>query len=154
MAVMNLNDTDMFLGYDWLVKYNLEVSWNIGTIWFTIFSREYKIRYQDITFTSRIQRLQPTDNKDKKQQNIGKELDLTNLENLIDYIQLFTHLFNKKKFEKLPKQREWDHKINLTEDAPKKLNVKACAMTVKEDKALSQWLDEQLRAELIVESSL
>jgi len=27
-------------------------------------------------------------------------------------------------------------------------------MTIKEDKVLNQWLDEQLRAELIVESSL
>ena len=26
VAVMDLNGTDMFLGYDWLVKYNLEVN--------------------------------------------------------------------------------------------------------------------------------
>ena len=32
---------------------------------------------------------------------IGKELDKTNLEDLPEYIQPFTHLFNKKKFEKL-----------------------------------------------------
>jgi len=44
--------------------------------------------------------------KDKGQQDIGKKLDPTNLENLPEYIQLFTHLFNKKKFEKLPEQKE------------------------------------------------
>ena len=33
---------------------------------------------------------------------IGKEPDKINPENLPEYIQPFTHLFNKKKFEKLP----------------------------------------------------
>jgi len=39
----------------------------------------------------------------KEQDNgeIGKEPDKINLEDLLEYIQLFTHLFNKKKFEKL-----------------------------------------------------
>ena len=38
------------------------------------------------------------------------------------------------------------------EDAPKKLNAMTYAMTIKEDKALNQWLDKQLKAELIKES--
>ena len=62
------------------------------------------------------------------------------------------HLFNKKKFEKLPKKREWNHEINLIDEAPKELNVKAYAMIIKEEEALNQWLDEQLKARLIVES--
>ena len=75
-----------------------------------------------------------------------------NPEDLPDYIQPFTHLFNKKKFEKLPERHEWDHKINLIEEVPKELNAKAYAMTLKEEEALNQWLDEQLKAGLIVES--
>jgi len=39
------------------------------------------------------------------------------------------------------------------EDIPKELNDNAYVMTIKEDKALDQWLDEQLKAGLIVESS-
>ena len=62
------------------------------------------------------------------------------------------HLFNKKKFEKLLERREWDHQINLIEEAPKELNTKAYAMTLKEEEALNQWLDEQLKAGLIVKS--
>jgi len=61
-------------------------------------------------------------------------------------------LFNKKKFEKLPERCEWDYKINLMEEAPKELNTKAYAMTLKEEEALNQWLDEQLKTGLIVES--
>jgi len=62
-------------------------------------------------------------------------------------------LFNKKKFKKLPERREWDHKINLIEDVPKKLNAKAYVITIKEEEALNKWLDKQLQAGLIVESS-
>ena len=62
------------------------------------------------------------------------------------------HLFNKKKFEKLPERREWDHEINLTDKAPKELNAKAYAMTIKKKEALNQWLDKQLKTRLIVES--
>ena len=46
-------------------------------------------------------RAQTIDIQDKKQQEIGKEPDPTNLEDLLEYIQLFIYLFNKKKFEKL-----------------------------------------------------
>jgi len=63
-------------------------------------------------------------------------------------------LFNKKRFEKLPEKREWNNKINLLEDAPKELNAKADAVTIKKDKALNQWLEELLKVRLIVESSL
>jgi len=89
-----------------------------------------------------------------KQDNgeIGKEPDKTNPEDLPEYIRPFTHLFNKKKFKKLPERRKWDHEINLTDEAPKKLNVKAYAMMLKEEEALNQWLDEQLKTGLIVES--
>jgi len=63
-----------------------------------------RTNHQDILFTPRNQRTQVTEDNDKGQQEIGKELDSTNPENLPDYIQPFTHLFNKKKFEKLPER--------------------------------------------------
>jgi len=40
----------------------------------------------------------------------------------------------------------------LTEEAPGELNTKAYAITLKEEEALNQWLDKQLKAGLIVES--
>jgi len=78
------------------------------------------------------------DNKNKEQQEIGKELDSTNLENLLEYIWPFTHLFNQKKFKKLLEQREWDYETNLTEDTPKELNTKTYVIIAKEDKMLNQ----------------
>ena len=50
---MDLNGMNMFLGYDWLVKYNLEVDWNKGTKQFMRCPRIYKTKYQDISFFPR-----------------------------------------------------------------------------------------------------
>ena len=88
---------------------------------------------------------------EQNNEEISKELDNTNPEDLPDYIWPFTYLFNKKKFEKLPERHEQDHKINLTEEAPSELNAKAYTMTLKEEETLNQWLDEQPKAGLIVE---
>ena len=108
--------------------------------------------HKDIRFNSRRTKETVTDKMEQDNGEIGKEPDPTNPEDLPKYIQPFIHLFNKKKFKKLPERREWDHEINLTEEAPRELNTKAYAMTIKEEEALNQWLDEQLKAGLIVES--
>ena len=57
-VVTDLNSTDMFLEYDWLVKHNPEVDWDKGIMKFTRCSRTYKINHQDILFTLRNRRTQ------------------------------------------------------------------------------------------------
>ena len=47
-----------------------------------------------------------TKETDKEHQEIGKEPDPTNLEDLPEYIQLFIYLFNRKKFERLLERKE------------------------------------------------
>ena len=123
-----------------MVKHNLEVNWEKGTIWFIRCPRLCKVSHQEIMFKTR--KAQTTDTQDSEQQEIDKEPDPTNLKDLPEYIWSLTYLFNKKKFEKLLGQWEWDHEINLTEDVPKELNVKAYAITIKEEESLNQWLDE------------
>ena len=108
--------------------------------------------HKDIRFNTRRTKETVSDKTGQDNGEIGKEPDKTNPEDLPEYIWPFTHLFNKKKFEKLPEWREWDHEINLTEEAPRELNAKAYTMTIKEEEALNQWLNEQLKAGLIVES--
>ena len=110
------------------------------------------MKHEDIQFKSRRTKATETmDNKKQDNRKIGKELDKINPEDLLEYIQPFTHIFNKK-FEKLPERHGWDYEINLTNKAPKELNTKAYTMILKEEKSLNQWLDEQLKAELIVKS--
>jgi len=151
-AVTDLDGTDMSLGHDWLVKYNLEVNWKNGTIKFTRCPSNCTMMHKDIQFNFRWTKETVTDKTEQNNSEIRKEPDKMNPEDLPKYIQPFTHLFNKKKFEKLLERCEWDHKINLTEEVPRELNAKAYAMTLKEEEALNQWLDEQLKAGLIVES--
>jgi len=60
------------------------------------------MKYQDIEFKTR--RIQVTETKEQDNSEIRKKPDKTNPEDLLEYIQPFNHLFNKKKFEKLPEQ--------------------------------------------------
>jgi len=121
-VVMDLNGTDMFLGHNWLVKHNPEVNWKNRTIKFTRCLGNCTMKHKDIRFKARRNKTMETtttDEKDKDNGEIGKKPDKTNLEDLPDYIQPFIYLFNKKKFEKLLERQEWDHEINLMEEAPK-----------------------------------
>ena len=152
-AVMNLDGIDIFLGHNWLVKHNLEVNWKNGIIKFTRCLGNCTMKHKDIWFNSRrAKATETTDNKEQDNGEIGKKPDKMNPKDLPKYIWPFTHLFNKKKFKKLPERHKWDHEINLTDEDPKKLNAKAYAMTLKEEEALNQWLDEQLKAGLIMKS--
>ena len=150
--VINLARMDMFLDHDWLVKHNLEVNWKNGTIKFMRCSGSCKMKHQDIKFKTR--RTQTIETTAQDNGEIGKEPDKMNLEDLSEYIQPFTYLFNKKKFEKLLEQYEQNHKINLIEEAPRELNTKAYIMILKEEEALNQQLNKQLKAGLIVELKL
>ena len=47
VAVTDLDRTDMFLGYDWLVKHNPEVNWKNGTIKFTRCPGNCTMTYKD-----------------------------------------------------------------------------------------------------------
>ena len=105
--VTDLDGTDMFLGHNWLVKHNLEVNWKNSTVKFTKCPGNCTMKHKNIQFKSRRTKATETmDNKEQDNGEIGKEPDKTNPKDLPEYIQLFTHLFNKKKFENLPERRE------------------------------------------------
>ena len=106
-AITDLDGTDMFLGYDWLVKHNLEVNWKNSTVKFTKCPGNCTMKHKNIQFKSRRTKATETmDNKEQDNGEIGKEPDKTNPKDLPEYIQLFTQLFNKNKFENLPERRE------------------------------------------------
>jgi len=86
-AVTNLNGTDMFLGYDWLVKHNPEVNWKNGIIKFTRYSGNCIMKHEDIRFNSRRTKATETmDNKEQDNGEIRKEPDKMNPEDLPEYI--------------------------------------------------------------------
>ena len=83
-VVTDLDRTDMFLGYDWLVKHNPKVNWKNSTIQFTRCLGHCTIKHEDIRFNTR--RQMATDTIEQDNGEIGKESDKTNLEDLPDYI--------------------------------------------------------------------
>ena len=83
-AVTDLDGTDMFLSYDWLVKYNPEVNWKNRMIWFTRCSGHYIMKHEDIWFNTR--RQMAMDKTEQDNGKIGKEPDKTNPEDLPNYI--------------------------------------------------------------------
>ena len=130
-AIMDLNGMDIFLGHDWLVKHNPEVNWKNGTIKFTRCPGSCTMKYKDIRFKTR--RTKTIEIMEQDNGEIGKEPDNTNPEDLLDYIQPFMHIFNKKKSKKLLERCKWNHEINLMEKVPGELNAKAYTMTLKEE---------------------
>ena len=135
-AVTDLNGMNIFWRHDWLVKHNLEINWKNGTIKFMRYPGSYIMKHKDIRFKTR--RTKAMEIMEQNNRKISKEPDNLNLEDLLDYIQPFICLFNKKKFEKLPERHKWDHEINLIEEAPSELNAKAYATKLKKKEALNQ----------------
>jgi len=52
-AVTDLDRTNMFLEYNWLVKHNPKVNWKNGTIKFTRCSGNCMMKYEDIQFKTK-----------------------------------------------------------------------------------------------------
>ena len=50
---MDLNGIDMLLEHNWLVKYNPEISWKDGKIWFIRYPEFYRMKHKDIKFKTR-----------------------------------------------------------------------------------------------------
>jgi len=62
------------------------------------------MKHEDIRFKTR--RTKATENTEQGNGKISKEPDKTNLEDILEYIRSFMHLFNKNKFEELPERQE------------------------------------------------
>jgi len=101
-VVSKIKKTDLFLGHNWLVEHNPEVNWKEEVIQFIRCPGHCKMEYESIQFILWSRRLLPK--KEEESKGEDKEPDLTNPEDLPKYVQPFMHLFNKKKFEKLPDQ--------------------------------------------------
>jgi hypothetical protein len=139
-VVTRLDSADIFVGYNWLTKHNPTINWENSTIKFNRCPPECQTHHHDLSLPHHLRRIKTeTDNID-----LEKETDNTNSEDLPDYIQPFTYLFNKKNFNQLSKRTEWDHQINLTKDAPVEISSKVYNMTLREKEELNKFLDKNI----------
>ena len=60
----------------------------------------------------------------------------------------YKDVFNKEDFDQLPDHRTWDHAIELTEDF-KPVNCKVYPLNLTEQKALAEFIEENLSSGLI-----
>ena len=93
-------EKNVFLGYDWLEKHNPEIDWKKRKINFTRCPMDCHLAGQTTTFNNQRALIHIDELTEDKEPDKTGELDLPK------YIQPFTHLFNKKKFEALPQKRE------------------------------------------------
>jgi hypothetical protein len=71
---------------------------------------------------------------------------------LPDEFKKHVALFSDEEASKFPPSYEWDHKIELTENAPASFNCKVYPMSKKEQEAEDKFLDENLAKGYIVPS--
>ena len=61
----------------------------------------------------------------------------------------YAKVFSKEETKRLPPHRKWDHAIVLTADVPKTLKCKTYPLTLKEQDAIDEIINEQLEKEYI-----
>ena len=140
--VLELGHNQMLLGIDWLNFHNPEVDWSTPNLQFSRCPKHCSRNASQLT-------IKWTTKEEKSPAVMPKpEIDENGLLKGMkpDYIKPFQHLFEKKNFDKLPMRREWDHEINLTDDAPPSLPAKTYRMTPVEQDALDQFIADELKA--------
>ena len=133
LAVTNLGDTDIFIGHEWLKKHNPSIDWVRATINFDRCPEECNM----------------PNSSQSTPENINSPLKTCQLvkENIIvpDFSQEYPTVFSEQEFNKLPERRSWDHAIETKPDFVPK-DCKIYPLTVKEQEALDQFLDENLKS--------
>ena len=84
VIVLEIKETDLFLGHDWLVEHNPEVDWKEGVIWFIRCPGHCKTEHESIQFTPWSRRL--LSKKEKESKGEDKEPDPTNPKDLPKYV--------------------------------------------------------------------
>ena len=114
VLILELSHNQMLLGINWLNFHNPEVDWSMPSLQFTRCPKHCSKNVSQLTIRWTTKAKKPPVVPPKP------EIDKNGLSKGLkpDYIKPFQNLFEKKNFDKLPIHREWDHKINLTEDAP------------------------------------
>ena len=138
----------MLLGISWLNFHNPEVNWSTLSLQFMRCPKRCSKKASQLTirWTTKAEKqpvAPPTPEIDEN--GLAKGLKP-------NYIKPFQHLFEKKNFDKLPIHCEWDHEINLTEDAPASIPARLYQMTPVEQEAVDQFVEDELKEGKIHES--
>ena len=158
LAVTNLGSTDIFLGLDWLRFHNPSIDWTESLITFD--RCPDKCGYNPWWTNPE----EPSFNHLKEEERLfifdwegyihnHGHLRAVNTETITEaYVTKHPAVFNKHGFDELPERRPWDHAIELTPGA-KPVDCKVYPLSRLEQKALDEFLEENLRSGRIRPSS-
>jgi len=119
--ICNLGKTEVILEMLWLVAHNLEIDWEKGEVEMTCCSPIYGKRKQE--------------EKRKEVKKVERDEDKETLKKLVSKrFWRWGKVFGKKKSERIPVQKTWDHTIELKEGfTPKKRKIYLLSREERED---------------------
>lgn len=160
LAVTNLGKTDIFLGLDWLRYHNPNINWTDSTLMFDRCPDRcgYMPEYGS-----------PDDEEEDVEEKLAEgerifwmdwdgyrksaqKLRSQNTSAAEPYLSEFADVFSQKEFDQLPERRPWDHVIELTPGS-KPVDCKVYPLSPQEQKALDEFLEENIRTGRIRPSS-
>jgi len=164
LSVTNLDNHDLFLGYNWLQKHNPTINWKDSLInlqncrqWcrkiHAIGEPEEEIEEETkedviedgekvlfINLEEEAWRREELNIRSRSENSEEGEGDI-----LKEYEDFNDRVFNKAVFEKLPDQSKWDYAIELTPNATLK-DCKVYPLNIKEQEELNKFLEEHLKS--------
>jgi len=131
MDIYNLGKTELILGMPWLAAHNPEIDWEKGEVKMTRCPPIYGKRKQE--------------GKEKKVRKTEKDEDKKVLRKLVPRrFWKWKKVFGKKKSERMPVQKTWDHAIELKERfIPRK--GKVYSLLKEERGEVQKFVEDQLR---------
>jgi len=145
LQVVNLGGKhNIFIGYDWLWAHNPLVDWKTGTLEFGRCPPQCLIQ----TKSGEALTMQEYLGEGNEYAQAIRAVGITDAYGPIpDQYQEFADVFEEKGFDQLPERRPWDHAIEIEPGAERdrKLKGKVYALSDEEDKALHEFLQENLR---------
>jgi hypothetical protein len=156
--VSDIGCEDAILGYPLLATFELHFSWRHGTI--NISHLPIVLNSVNPCLIQQGETITALHTKDKQNilddlthkctaRGVSTELAIDAKSEAKEVVlppeyQHFASVFSEEESQRFPPARVWDHAITLKNDAPEAINCKVYPMTRAEDKALDDFLDEQL----------
>jgi len=129
--VCNLGKTEVILGMPWLAAHNPEIDWEKGEVEMTHCPPIYGKRKQEKK-KKEVKKVERDENKEMLKKLVPKRF------------WRWGKVFRKKKSERMPVQKTWDHAIELKEGfTPKK--EKVYSLSREERKEVQVFIEDQLR---------
>src|ERR1700677_1794217 len=157
--VADLGREEMLLGYPWLATFEPSLHWQTATIHEKILPIVISsVNPRRIPKFPVIATIQTEEEKTRIMNELAQECTIRGVATELDIqankqqvkavvpveYSTFSRLFSEEASQRFPPSRPWDHAIELKPNTPDTVDCKVYPMAQHEDKALEEFIDEQL----------